>query len=466
MRAFKMKKISIIPFALMLMLAIFLAGCSTTQNSDGSTSNDDTSNSKSLFSNEPTYIGNLRTQDGGDSFEVIFSLYDSKEEFTTADGTASIRIVNDNNEEVYKGSQKVLKSGFGKFTQTLTGAEFQAYSFEIPYSKIKKSTSSSGTLYLAFETNGGTKFEELEDDTVYGLPEFSDEELEEKSSSKYDETSKTVDLSLSSTEGLKVSLEKYGFFEKHSYSSIEKLLRVDLIIKNEGSDEIYFSNYGSVILDEDGNQYESAYGGTISSEDLKAGVSKSGYMLFEDVPEDVKISKIIIGEDYVFDLVNSKAYTPEQMAEENYLNSIVKVEETKKMDRYLSVTFDSIGLMTLNNKKYIRVDITAKNIGNEKISYYSPNPVILGQSSNQYEDSYVYNFDGEFDSGDIYPDVVKKGALFFEVEKNDLLDLKELIIETGLSSYSKESRNIGDGQALFYNQEYVFKFDLTDIDLK
>lgn len=67
--------------------------------------------------------------------------------------------------------------------------------------------------------------------------------------------------------------------------------------------------------------------------------------------------------------------------------------------------------------------------------------------------------------GDIYPDVVKKGALFFEVEKNDPLDLKELIIETGLSSYSKESRNIGDGQALFYNQEYVFKFDLTDIDL-
>ncbi len=51
------------------------------------------------------------------------------------------------------------------------------------------------------------------------------------------------------------------------------------------------------------------------------------------------------------------------------------------------------------------------------------------------------------------------------IKKIEDLKLKELIIETGLSSYSKESRNIGDGQALFYDKEYVFSYNLSDINL-
>jgi len=47
-----------------------------------------------------------------------------------------------------------------------------------------------------------------------------------------------------------------------------------------------------------------------------------------------------------------------------------------------------------------------------------------------------------------------------------ILDVKELIIKTELLSYSKESRNVGNGQALLYNKEYVFKYDLSNINLK
>jgi len=169
------------------------------------------------------------------------------------------------------------------------------------------------------------------------------------------------------------------------------------------------------------------------------------------------------------------AYTTEELSalqDEEFSKNAVNLNLKKSMNNYISVDIGKIGIMTLKEysaeKKYLRVDITVQNIGTEKISYYSPNPVILGKSNNQYEEAYVstYTYSGAFETGDIYPDVIKKGALFFEIKDNEALDLKELIIETGLSSWSKESRNIGDGQSLLYNDEYVFKYDLSNVQLK
>ncbi len=297
--------------------------------------------------------------------------------------------------------------------------------------------------------------------------EDEEKEIQDLSERDYKKNAKVHNLELND-EDLSVILISSGFYATYSLREKEEKYRVDLAVENKGEGDRYFSVYSSVLLSENGQQYETSYGGTLSGGELKPGVSKKGYILFKDVPKDIKISKIQIGDDYIFDIKNSKAYTPSQFNEEEYEKNAVSLNINKKMDNYISITLDRIGLMKIGDETYIRADITVKNIGDEKISHYSPNPIILGKSSNQFEEAYIssYKYKNAFDSGDIFSNVVKKGALFFETKDNPELDLNELIIETGLSSYSKESRNIGDGQALLYDDEYVFKFDLSDINLK
>lgn len=343
-----MKKIIVMLFLISILV---LSGCNTnsTTKQDPSSSSQPTTTNPTVTQNtplvkpkildkEPTYIGNFRAQTDGEDIELIFSLYDDNHGFMSNGGIAKARIVSDDGTTVYTGSHNIAKEDFGTFTQTLTQQEFTATSWKILASEIKKSSDTSGKVFLDFTTNGGTSFKEL-DTTLYGLPEYTTAELS----------------ALADTE-----------FNKNA---------IDLNLK-------------------------------------------------------------------------------------------------KTMDDYISVEVTKIGIMNLKEysttKKYIRADIIVKNIGDAKISYFSPNPVILGNNNNQYEKAYVStsSYSGAYDTGDIYPGVIKKGALFFEITDSTPLDLKELIIETGLSSYSKKSRNIGDGQSLLYNDEYVFKYDLTSVQLK
>lgn len=173
-------------------------------------------------------------------------------------------------------------------------------------------------------------------------------------------------------------------------------------------------------------------------------------------------------EDTVFSLPE---YSDEEIvaqASQYFEQHAVLLNATRRVDNYIAVTAHRIGLMDIDDETYIRVDITVENIGAEKIGFYSPDPIILGKSSNQFEEAYIsrYDYEHTFDSGDLYPGVKKSGALFFETRGNIQLDLKELIIETGLSSYYETSRNIGDGQALLYDKEYVFVYDLSGVFLK
>lgn len=287
---------------------------------------------------EPVLIGNLRTYVDGDKLNVLFSLYDQNNGFTSASGTANVTIVSENGPSVYSESHAVNKNDFRIYTHNLSGQQFLAYGWQIPLSKIEKGNNSSGRLSLEFSTVD-VRFEPLEDN-LYGLPKYSNEEL--------------------------------GAF-----------------------------------------------------------------------------------------------------ASQGFEQNAITLNMTKQIDNYLAVTVQRIGLMTFNEydgeKTYIRIDIEARNIGPEKIDFFYPDPIILGKSSNQFEKAHVStnDFQGAFDEGvDIFPGVVKTGAFFFETSGNPQLDLKDLIISTGLQSYSKQSREIGNGQALMYDDEYVFSFDLSKVNLQ
>lgn len=284
------------------------------------------------------YIGNLATYTEGDALQFYFSLYDSNRNFTRANGTVTVHIVNEDGETVFTKTRDISEADFDFYTRNVNGMEFEAVAFSIPMSDIQKSRSSDGVFYLDFTTSDGIEFETIED-TIFGLPEYSDEELAGQSNQ---------------------------YFDQHATA----------------------------------------------------------------------------------------------------LNT------TKRVDNYISVTVHRIGLIPfddgLREEKYIRVDLTVENIGSEKIGFYSPDPVIIGKSANQFDEALVsrYDYENVFDSGDLYPGVKKSGALFFETSRNTQLDIKELIISTGLSSYYERSRSIGDGEALLYDEEYVFVFDVSNIQLR
>ena len=57
-------------------------------------------------------------------------------------------------------------------------------------------------------------------------------------------------------------------------------------VKNIGSESDYFLPSGLVIIDSQNTQYEHNYGGTLETySTVYPGVTKKGYLLFEEVPE-------------------------------------------------------------------------------------------------------------------------------------------------------------------------------------
>lgn len=102
-------------------------------------------------------------------FEVNFSLANEKKEYVTANGTATLRIVNSNGEEVYNKAFPVTKDDFRDYVLTLNDTQIKAFYMTIPSTGIKKGSSTTGTAYLSLSL-GNESFPSFEIDTgVFGL---------------------------------------------------------------------------------------------------------------------------------------------------------------------------------------------------------------------------------------------------------------------------------------------------------
>ena len=65
-------------------------------------------------------------------------------------------------------------------------------------------------------------------------------------------------------------------------------------VKNVGSRSTYFSPSGMAIIDDQRNQYERSFGGTLDTfSKIYPGVTKKGYVLFEEVPTSVTSVKLV-----------------------------------------------------------------------------------------------------------------------------------------------------------------------------
>ncbi len=150
-----MKKFSAV--FLMLTLIFQLCGCSLLP--FGSTTADiETLKSWSFQYNE-----------GTNDYSVFFALLTESDRYVSADVDVDIRIVNDNNEEVYSRTHFVVKNDFGYYSSQAVGEQYLA-NLRIPAADISLGTSANGKVYLTVYKGDSLRFDEVNCEALYCLP--------------------------------------------------------------------------------------------------------------------------------------------------------------------------------------------------------------------------------------------------------------------------------------------------------
>ncbi len=150
-----MKKFSAV--FLMLILIFQLCGCSMLP-FGATTANIETLKGWSFQYNE-----------GTNDYSVFFALLNESDRYVSADVDVDIRIVNDNNEEVYRGTRSVTKNDFGYYSSQAAGEQYLA-NLRIPVADISTGRSSNGKVYLTVYKGESLRFDEVNCEALYCLP--------------------------------------------------------------------------------------------------------------------------------------------------------------------------------------------------------------------------------------------------------------------------------------------------------
>ena len=134
-----------------LLIVLLLSGC-------GSASRVETLNGWSFQYNE-----------GTDDYSIFFGLADKNGKPLAADVDVDIRIINDENEEVYTGTKSVSTDDFGYYTSQAAGEQYLA-NVRIPATEITAGKSASGKVYFTVYKEDVIQFEEVNCDALYCLP--------------------------------------------------------------------------------------------------------------------------------------------------------------------------------------------------------------------------------------------------------------------------------------------------------
>ena len=150
-----MKKLSVV--FLMLILTFQLCGCSLLP--FGSTT----------ASIETLKSWSFQYNEGTNDYSVFFALLTETDRYVSADVDVDIRIVNNNNEEVYNGTHSVTKNDFGYYSSQAAGEQYLA-NLRIPAADISAGTSANGKVYLTVYKGEALRFDEVSCEALYCLP--------------------------------------------------------------------------------------------------------------------------------------------------------------------------------------------------------------------------------------------------------------------------------------------------------
>ena len=106
---------------------------------------------------------------GTNDYSIFFGLADKDGKPLSADVDVDIRIVNDENEEVYTGTKSVSVDDFGYYTSQAAGEQYLA-NVGLPAAEITAGKSASGKVYFTVYKENVVQFDEVNCDTLYCLP--------------------------------------------------------------------------------------------------------------------------------------------------------------------------------------------------------------------------------------------------------------------------------------------------------
>lgn len=152
-------------FSALLFLSFFLmCGCSVPALTSYGDNYVETLTSWSFQFNEET-----------NDYSLFFGLLNRDDKSISADVDVDIRIVNEKDEEVYKGTKSVFKNDFAYYTSQDAGEQYLA-EVRISSADISTGKSSNGTVYLTVYKKDAVRFDEVNCSAFYCLP-ISDVEL-------------------------------------------------------------------------------------------------------------------------------------------------------------------------------------------------------------------------------------------------------------------------------------------------
>jgi len=310
---------------LVLLVMILTSGCVE----KGGNLTEPTTHAVAIGKYHPSNIKLFMSVDEGDFIRFYFMLETANGENIPADGHVKIVIFDDLNNSLYYDEFDVEASDFVDYGFVITGQYIgKAYEWRVSKTDIKKGISSMGLgrALLTFTTLAGKELHA--EDTLVKIPTYTEEEIKQMAEEEYEKNAVLVDQKISKG-NFEVSVIKAGFFSLYEWGKERRYFRVDMEVKNIGEESEYFSPSGMVIVDEEGNQYENTFGGTLDTfVKIYPTVVKKGYVLFEPPPETVSSVKLIfeLGYDedfkpYVFEFDINLESPKLSMSEEDQTRS-------------------------------------------------------------------------------------------------------------------------------------------------
>lgn len=102
-------------------------------------------------------------------YSIFFGLADENDKPLSADVDVDIRIVNDEDEEVYTGTKYVSTGDFGYYTSQSSGKQYLA-NVKIPATEIRAGNSENGKVYFTVYKENEVQFDEVNCGVMYCLP--------------------------------------------------------------------------------------------------------------------------------------------------------------------------------------------------------------------------------------------------------------------------------------------------------
>ena len=227
-----------------------------------------------------------------DALVAIFALKYDSGEYATPSGKYIIIILNSEGEEALSTHLNVSSDSYMEYT-TDSGKKFQALKWRLPLSKFKTTATSTGEILMSFTNNQDELVENQI--SISNLP-FADQ-------------SETLEAGFNTIKVDKiflvgpflVTIEQVGSYTYEEYGQAKEAFRVDVSIVNKRITDLEFQIDETNIIGDNGIYYVDLSSTSDLEQLIPPEVTRSGYILYEPIPNEVEkitlILRVVVFED-------------------------------------------------------------------------------------------------------------------------------------------------------------------------